>query len=574
VCSSPQSYSHIEPGYHVLMVQGVDGGAAGPPATVSWLINGAGSGVLRPWALQSENVNSNHQPVPPDQALADASNFDVIIAHPIAYEASVPAMKAVNPDLTLLSYQNAVFAQPDQGSAFPANWYEYDSSGQPVRNKVSGNYLMNTSVSGWVSYEVSECQQNLVASGYDGCYLDLLGMVPLSTGFVTGSPINPATGKSWSKASWLAATTSLAQQVRQAISPTPLYGNGLSGGPTYYGVPPTAQLMQGLSGGVAEAWLRGATVPDTLYPTDPEWVQDVNMMTDIQNQGKPMMGLVKVWGSGGTQQVITAWQQFALGTFLMAANGTSSFTFSGAPGTPRTTAFPVYQTQLGEPLDPYTKVDGIYQRSFVNGLVLLNTSSPATTVNLPGQYYEGSGTPVTSVVVNPDTAIILTAYVPPTVTGGSIDGPANPTNNTSATFSFSSAASGGTFWCSLDGSEPAACQPGVSFNNLSNGAHLFAVQAVDQNGVAGPQATYTWVVGPPVVTIVDGPTGTTSSTTATFDFASSEPGTFTCSLDGQTPAACTSPVTYNSVPSGSHTLTVTATSATGTSSASTSWTVS
>lgn len=572
-CASPVSYSGVVPGYHVLAVEGVDQGAVGPPTRYSWLINGASSGVLKPWALQSENFNSNHQPVPPDQALADASNFDVIIAHPVAYEASVPAMRAVNPHLTLLSYQNAVFAQPDQGSAFPASWYEYDIHGNPVRNKVSGNYLMNPTVSGWTSYEATQCQQNISASAYDGCYLDLLGLIPLSTGFVTGSPVDPSTRKAWTKGAWLAATTAMAQQVAQAISPTSLYGNGLGGGPLYYGVPPTSQLMQGLSGGVAEAWLRAAPVPDTQYPTDAQWLQDVSMMTDIQGHGKPMMGLVKVWGSGGTQQTVMAWQQFALATFLTGANGQSSFTFSGAPGTPRTTAFPVYQTQLGEPLGPYSKVNGIYQRLFANGLVLLNTSSPATTVTLGGRYFEGNGTPVTSVRLNPDTSVILTADVPPRVTPGSIQGPTNPTNNTSATFSFSSTAPSAPFWCSLDGSEPTACQPGVSYSNLANGAHIFAVQAVDENGVAGPQATTTWVIGPPVVTIVDGPAGTTSSTTATFDFASSEPSTFTCSLDGQTPAACTSPVTYSSFPSGDHTVTVTATSVTATSSASASWTV-
>jgi hypothetical protein len=573
-CSSPQTYSGVDPGFHLFSVQAIDqANNVGPATKSSWLVDGATSGVLKAWALQSEDLNSNHQPVPPDQALADASNFNVIIAHPVAYENSVAAMRAVNPHLTLLAYQNAVFAQPGQGSAFPSDWYEYDSTGHPVRNKVSGNYLMNPTVPGWVSYEASLCQQNISTSSYDGCYMDLLGLIPISTGFVTASPINPSTGKAWTKADWLTATTALAKQVAQAISPLPLYGNGLGGGPLYYGVPPTSQLMQGLGGGVAEAWLRGATVPDTQFPSDGQWVQDVSMMTDIQSQGKPMLGLVKVWGSGGTPQQVASWQQFSLATFLMGTNGQSSFTFSGAPGTPRTTAFPVYQTPLGEPLGPYTKTNGIYERAFVNGLVLLNTSSPATTVSLPGPYYQLDGTQVTSENVGSYTGIILTKSVSPTITPGSIHGPANPTNASSASFTFSSAATGG-FWCSLDGGEPAACQPGVAYNNLANGGHIFAVQAVDQNGVAGPQTTYTWVVGPPVVTIVDGPSGTTSSTTATFDFASTEQATFVCSLDGQTATSCTSPVTFSSLASGTHALTVTATATTGTASANTSWTVS
>jgi hypothetical protein len=62
---------------------------------------------------------------------------------------------------------------------------------------------------------------------------------------------------------------------------------------------------------------------------------------------------------------------------------------------------------------------------------------------------------------------------------------------------------------------------------------------------------------PPETSIDSGPTGTVNSTSATFEFLSSEEGsTFDCSLDGAVYSACSSPQTYTSLSDGSHTFRV------------------
>lgn len=79
---------------------------------------------------------------------------------------------------------------------------------------------------------------------------------------------------------------------------------------------------------------------------------------------------------------------------------------------------------------------------------------------------------------------------------------------------------------------------------------------------------------PPTVTIGSGPSGTVNSTTASFEFSTSEPATFVCALDGATAQACTSPQGYPSLADGSHTFTVTGTDAAGNSGEATrAWTV-
>src|SRR5579871_1253976 len=174
----------------------------------------AGSSALIPWAPESENPASNATPVPPAQAMQDAANFNFLTAHVIAYEGEVPAMKRVNPNLRVFAYLNATFAQDYQGTTFPSQDYELDSTGHKIINVKSGNFLMNPSQTDWIQSRINECEADVRQSGYDGCFLDLLGAAPLGPGFVSAMPINPATKQVWTKGQWLAATASLAGKVR------------------------------------------------------------------------------------------------------------------------------------------------------------------------------------------------------------------------------------------------------------------------------------------------------------------------------------------------------------------------
>ena len=81
---------------------------------------------------------------------------------------------------------------------------------------------------------------------------------------------------------------------------------------------------------------------------------------------------------------------------------------------------------------------------------------------------------------------------PPAPSVGS--GPANPTNETNASFVFSDSEVGVTFGCQLDGGAFSACTSPAAYSELAAVAHTFAVGATDPAGNTGAAASYGWTV--------------------------------------------------------------------------------
>jgi hypothetical protein len=121
--------------------------------------------------------------------------------------------------------------------------------------------------------------------------------------------------------------------------------------------------------------------------------------------------------------------------------------------------------------------------------------------------------------------------------------PANPTNEPTASFTFSSTKDGSTFECTLD-AQPVTC--GLTYT-VAEAEHTFTVAAISSTGKRDPSpASYTWTVDTtaPETTLSIAPAGPTSVRSAHFEF-SSEPGTtFECKLDEDDFEACSSPKHY------------------------------
>jgi hypothetical protein len=158
-------------------------------------------------------------------------------------------------------------------------------------------------------------------------------------------------------------------------------------------------------------------------------------------------------------------------------------------------------------------------------------------------------------------------------------GPDGPTNNNSPTFTFSSSEPGVTFECGIGGFFP--CTSPATFQSQTNGQKTFTLRSRDAAGNLSPTVSRSYTVdtvAPPVPTIDAGPVGTVASTSASFTVSNTEDGVaLDCKLDAA-PAfiPCPSPLTFNSLAQGSHTLQVRARDAAGNTSLPTStwsWTV-
>jgi hypothetical protein len=142
--------------------------------------------------------------------------------------------------------------------------------------------------------------------------------------------------------------------------------------------------------------------------------------------------------------------------------------------------------------------------------------------------------------------------------------PRNPTNQTSARFTFSSNQKGSTFRCKLDAAGFKDCSSPTTYDGpLQEGAHTFSVKAT----ASAPTTTFSWTIDltpPAVPRIGSGPSDPTNASNASFAFSDSEAGlAFGCQLDGGGFATCTSPAAYSGVGAGTHTFAVRATDPAG-----------
>ncbi|MDX6324655.1 MAG: hypothetical protein QOK15_1009 [Nocardioidaceae bacterium] len=365
------------------------------------------AGNVSPWAYQAGGGTNTFTV---DQAVAQAQKFDIIAGNRLTYRNASAAMHTANPNLNLLAYVNGAYAQKSEGTAYPDSWYLRTRSGAKVRSNGWGNYLMNVANDGWIHDVANRCLQSINNYGYDGCFIDMMGTASVMDFWTSGAPINPATGQEYTVQEWLGLTSALSAEVHTLVgSSTPVYVNGLGAGPRYFAAQgPTSQLLAGIDGALAESWMRGGEQPLSYFPSEKQWLQNVDMLTDVSARGKTALVTVKTWGAGTADQV-RAWHVYSLASFLMASDGRSQYSF--LPTRNDTTSGDSLLTSLhiGVPTGAYAKVGGVYQRTFTNGRVLVNPTKVTVTVPLDKTYTTTSGNAVQSVTLTPNDAEILTA---------------------------------------------------------------------------------------------------------------------------------------------------------------------
>ena len=151
--------------------------------------------------------------------------------------------------------------------------------------------------------------------------------------------------------------------------------------------------------------------------------------------------------------------------------------------------------------------------------------------------------------------------------------PAATITSHTATVAFTSDDPSSTTWCSLDGAAATTCTSPAVFSGLTDGAHSIALYGVDPVGNIGPTVSASFIVDTtaPVVTLTSVPSGVVPSKSVSIGFTVDDPtATAWCSIDGGTATTCYSPVSFNNLSDGSHTVAVYAIDPAGNTSATTS----
>lgn len=340
------------------------------------------------------------------RAVRQARHFDVIVALRGTYKQHVKAMKDANPNLTLLVYLNGVMAQREQATSYPQGWYARDRRGNKVRSVGYGNYLMRPDKPGWIKDVGGRCRTYLHDSGYDGCFIDVLGTAPLNHHYVTSRPVNPKTHRLWTPKAWLTATQRIAARTRREVAPSPVLGNGLANGRRFFADAPSSTILGGLDGAMAEQFVRDPTEPASNVHGGKSWRMDVRMLSNTANRGRVALSMTKVWTHATARQVSVV-HRYALGTFLLGYRpGRGFFSFRTDHGL--TKFRPIWNTSLGDPTGPTVRQGRAFLRPFQRGIVVVNPRGSTITVHLGGGYRKTNGRTIDKVVLRGHRAAILT----------------------------------------------------------------------------------------------------------------------------------------------------------------------
>ena len=268
-----------------------------------------------------------------------------------------------------------------------------------------------------------------------------------------------------------------------------------------------------------------------------------------------------------------------------AANPTSStsrsFSVSTAGAPPNTHTLSVTRTGSGNGTVTSNpggiNCGGDCSQTYADGTGVTLTATPSAGSSFSGWSGACTGATSTCGVTMSQSRSVTAQFdlvpddTPPqtSVTGG----PNGETTGPTPTFTFTSSQPGSTFSCRIDSGPAFACASPYTTAPLADGPHTFSVAATNSLGHTDPSpATRAFTIAgapaadaaSPETTITGGPTGDTGDATATFSFASDEPGSaFVCQLDQALPESCGSPHTTQPLGAGFHRFSVYARDAAG-----------
>jgi hypothetical protein len=323
--------------------------------------------------------------------------------------------------------------------ALANNWLLKDANGQYVMNVGYNGYVGDIGNPAYQQRFLDNVAAFLSKNGNEGVFIDDVLMTPEA--MTQGHwPAKYPTQQAWAD-----ATVSFMAKVGPGLKARGFYveanaGSYVPGNPGNTDGSLAASWMRRLApyvnGLMCEYWVQLSSDTSKLRPSGTSsWTQYWDGWADLvnvtQNAGADFFGLLE----GSSSSVNT--MRYGKASFLLEWNGSGGAFVYHMDADPWN---PEWTMDIGQPSGGKYQVGAGWRREYTNGTVILNPSPSASqTFSLGGTYKRADGTAVTSVTLQPTTALILskdsTSTTPPPAAPAPAPAPTSPPPPTTTTSS-------------------------------------------------------------------------------------------------------------------------------------------
>ena len=331
------------------------------------------------------------------------------------------AIKAINPNIEIYPYQEGTYTRDDRDletiewnntitrwdldrghsmgnlNTDNPNFFLLDAGGNRIRNTVYNQYLLDFSLSDFVSYWLEATNNDIITQSWaaDGIFADDC-LAIRSNSADSGVPAKYPAWAGWDAAmnEYIQAITVGLHAINQKVICNRLGIGRVDGQTAWIDLDESANPPDGVMEEMA--WFSSSGSNITYY-NESAWKLEVDLMSQIHNS-KVIYNTYSVLGpddtgtdSDGNAVTMLDVLWYALCSFQLGKNTTDNNSYFGfyCPGQQLNNHwFDEFDIDLGNAVGDYqvTSYDGvnIYFREFTNGFIYVNpTSNPATSISLP-----------------------------------------------------------------------------------------------------------------------------------------------------------------------------------------------
>ncbi len=330
------------------------------------------------------------------EALALARRFDLVSAMPYGLRDHSAAMRAANPDLTLLAYSNATLASAGTAAGLPETAFAHGPDGERIKANGWDTWLMQPD-----NTQLAHGRRPALPRPLGPRRLRRLPGRHAHAGHLCPRLHDRDPRRPGHRTALHPAPVPRPDDRprRRPACPQPAPRPGRQHGrerlPLLACRRPSRPLVASSPSAQMEDFLRGAGDRADAWPSVEDWQEDVAVVTDMESADKVGLFTTKVW-SGASATVAAQWQGYAMATFLMGADGHSFFAFTRSrdrAGASQTNAAYEMPDGLGQPDGAMRALpSGARVRDFAGGRALVNpTGSPVSlTVTRAATRLDGS----------------------------------------------------------------------------------------------------------------------------------------------------------------------------------------